>query len=420
MDQAIIAHYQAEFERLRPALPGDVAVREKALARFAAQGFPTRHEEAWKYTDLRELAKATPTVDPVPADAGLPAGILDWPSLRIGLFNGELTVDSDLPEGLSIKALADVQAVLSTDETEPLRALNAAFVQHGVVIDVADEAQIDVPLHLRCHQTGADGVLRNVRIVIRLGRNARCMLLEQYSASDDATHFLNAITDVQLAEGAYLHRVLLQQDASAAWHVHATRLQQSASSQSHLVNIDLGARLSRHDTEVSLNEAGAEVHLHGLYFPDGERHIDNHTVIDHRAPGCVSRETYHGLLNDRGRGVFNGRIVVHRDAQKTDSEQSSRAILLSRHAEVDAKPELEIYADDVKCAHGATVGQLDDKALFYLMSRGISRDTARALLVCSFAGEITAAIQDEKLRRHVLSEIVQRLPGGLSADEVLA
>ena len=229
------------------------------------------------------------------------------------------------------------------------------------------------------------------------------------SANAEA-YLSNCVTEISLAANAQLKRVRLQTESPSSLQFGATFAKQQRNSRLSLHSVDLGGRWQRYDTHIRLAEPGAEVHLDGLYVPTGRQHIDNHTCVEHEAAHCISREDYKGILDGGSRGVFNGRIVVHKDAQKTDSEQSSAALLLSGKAEIDAKPELEIYADDVKCKHGATVGQLDDQAVFYLQSRGLSETDARNLLTYSFADELIQRIGIEKLQKHIEAAIIAKLP----------
>jgi Fe-S cluster assembly protein SufD len=295
--------------------------------------------------------------------------------------------------------------------------MNAAFASDGLYLELGDGARLDKPLHVIFAGTGNSFVALRNRI--RLGRNAEAAVIEHYVGPAGGRYFTSTVTEIDAGVGSRLTRIRLQQESAQAFHIGNLVLHQARDSVVSLHGFDLGARLARSDTQVHLNGPGAEISLNGIYAPAGRQHIDNHTRIDHRQPQCRSREAFRGVIDGHGRGVFNGKIVVHKDAQKTDSQQSSAALLLSRHAEVDAKPELEIYADDVKCAHGATVGQLDEEAIFYLRSRGLDDTAARSLLTYSFADVLVRELPIPTLRRYVERELLSRLPGG-SALEGLA
>jgi Fe-S cluster assembly protein SufD len=287
----------------------------------------------------------------------------------------------------------------------------------GLYLQLADGAALDRPLHLLFITAGSG--MAHVRNLVRLGQGSEATIIEHYVGTDDSQALTTAVTEVQAAAGARLMRGKLQQESAAGYHIGGFYLDQARDSHALLHAVDLGGRLVRNDTHSRLAGAGAEVQLHGVYAPAGRQHMDNHTRIDHLQPQGTSRETYKGVLDGHGRGVFNGKIVVHPGAQKTDSAQTSAALLLSRNAEVDAKPELEIYADDVKCAHGATVGQLDEAAIFYLQSRGVDAATARSILTYSFTDEVIRRLGIEALRRHIESHFLARLPNGDSLRDLL-
>ncbi|MGH8562253.1 MAG: Fe-S cluster assembly protein SufD, partial [Nevskiales bacterium] len=298
-----------------------------------------------------------------------------------------------------------------------LTDLNTAFMTDGLYLQLADGVALDRPVHLLF--IADDAGMINLRNLIRLGRNSEAVVIEHYVGADDAQTLTNVVTEAQAAPGSRFTRCKLQQESFTAWHLGGFYLDQSSDSHAHLHGVDLGGRLVRNDTHSRLAGTGAEVRLQGVYAPSGRQHIDNHTRIDHLQPQGTSRETYKGVLDGHGRGVFNGKIVVHKGAQKTDSEQSSAALLLSKTAEVDAKPELEIHADDVKCAHAATVGQLDEDAVFYLQSRGVDQAGARNILTYSFADEVIRQVGIEALRKHIEAHFMAKLPNGQMLRELL-
>ncbi len=343
-----LQNYAEAFERLPPE--ARTAPRRHALQRLLALGLPTPDLEEWKYTDLAALHELAPE-----------------PASYHRIPESEPAADAD-----------------------GLDALNAAFAVDGLDIEIpanADSAEVLLA-------TGAG----HRRHRIRVGRHARARLRIEVDA---AAVFQTVFVDLDLADGASLQILRVQNAGPQAHHVSRIRARVGRDAKLDVSTIDLGGKLSRHDVNVDLAEPGAEVQLRGLFVTSGAGLIDNHTRFDHRAPHGTSRELVRGLAQDSGRGVFNGRIVVHPDAQKTDSEQRIANLILSPKAEINAKPELEIYADDVKCAHGATFGQLDRTALFYLRSRGLPEAEARALLTLAFAMEPLQQIPDPAFRDEV-------------------
>jgi Fe-S cluster assembly protein SufD len=290
-------------------------------------------------------------------------------------------------------------------------SLNTAFMQDGAVIIVPDNMTVEIPIHiiyLTDDQAGASA--SGPRNLIVLGKNARATVIETYSGPDDTEYFTNSVTEVSLEAGAALDHYKLQQEGQKGFHIGSLEVWQQRDSRFYSHSISLGGKLARNDINVKLQGPGAQVILNGLYLAGGTQHIDNHTRIDHLSPHTSSKENYRGVLSGRARGVFNGKVIVHKDAQKTDAHQSNANLLLSSEAEVDTKPELEIYADDVKCSHGATVGQLDENMLFYLQSRAIPEDLAHSLLTFAFAEDVISRIQLAPVRRRLEQHVVGQLP----------
>ncbi len=439
-----IDRYVSEFARVQPQLPGgDVdwlsQRRRDALDRLVDAGLPSVAQEDWKYTDVRAIAKreftAVTEAPGAAATSGASAVIEGLDAHRLvfvnGHFNAALSDIGDLPAGADLRPLsavldsptASLESRLGStlaEQGSSFTALNDAFMSDGVYLELASGVVLDRPVYAVClANPGDQSLMANLRHVVVLGDNAQAELVEHYTALPGEAYLTNAVTEIFAGQGAQLRRCRLQQEADNGYHVGSVHASQARDSRVTFQNVDLGGRLARTDTDSRLNDTGAEACVYGLYLPDGRRHIDNHTRIDHLHPQGLSREVYKGVLMGRGRGVFNGKIIVHPDAQKTDSEQSSAALLLSANAEVDAKPELEIYADDVKCAHGSTVGQLDEDAVFYLRSRGVDVETARALLTYSFAEEVIQTITSAALRRHVERSLLARLPNGEYIQELL-
>jgi len=358
-------HFRLAFEALPAA--AQTAARRGALDTFLAQGFPSTDLEEWKYTDLAPLAALTPELLQPEADAAAPA---TW--------------------------------------TDGLDALNAAYAAGSLDRVIAANTRLDEPLRPdpRSHQRH--------RLVLERGSEATLIL-----NTSGAAPFQTIFADIELGAGSRLHLIRVSDAGPDAHRVTRVNLRIGRDACADVVSIDLGGKLSRHDLNVDLVEPGAEVHVHGLYAPTGDGHVDNHTRIEHRAPQCISRESFRGLARDKAHAVFNVMIRVHPDAQKTDSEQRIANLILSPGAVINAKPELEIYADDVKCAHGATFGQLDDEALFYLRSRGLPEPTARALLTWTFAHEVLQHIRLEDVRERVTRRLLKQLPDGSAMDQLL-
>ncbi len=429
-------HYLAEYTRQAEQLPGHAdswlrSEREAALERFVQAGLPTLRDESWKYTDLKLLEKrllelapvkeSLPAIDALPMPAGYDGHRMVFVN---GQYSPSLSDVGSLPKGCRLAPLSqhlhqpgeEIRAQLNATlngNSGPLSDFNLTFMRDGLYLQLADGVELERPIYVLYLSSGSG--LACIRNLVYLGKNSRATLVEHYaglsgqeaSVGSMVTH---SLTEVQVSAGAGFTRCKLQQDSLNSVHIGAFYMNQGQDSRTSLHGIDLGGRLVRNDTHGRLVGTGAEIHLDGIYAPSGRQHIDNHTQIDHLSPHGTSREAYKGVIDGHGRGVFNGKIVVHKDAQKTDSDQSSAALLLSKTAEVDAKPELEIYADDVKCAHGATVGQLDESAVFYLRSRGVEETNARNILTYSFADEIIRRVGSTALRKHIESHFMAKLP----------
>jgi Fe-S cluster assembly protein SufD len=418
----------AEAARREPGLAWLAAVRDRALQRFAKSGFPTTAEEDWRYTDLRETANLTTAyVARSPQAAareslaairerlvtggagplvvlvdGMPAPDLCWHREHPGLAITTLTeADPAARDALAARIEGD-----SRTDAGALAAMNAALLRQGLVIELAPGADIGAPIMVAC--AGTPESAGQNRIMVRLGAGSRATLIEHHLSLGASVS--NSVTDVICEPGSQLVYVKLQDESPAASHLAAQRFALDRDARAELLHLDIGARLARNDLRVELAGHGAGVSAHGLFFADGERHLDNHTRIEHRAPRTLSRELYRGVMDGSGRGVFNGKVIAHAGAAGTDAQLTNQNLLLSAKAEVDTKPELEIYADDVKCSHGATTGQLDANAIFYLRSRGIPEDQARRMLIASFVREIVARLPAGPLEAHVAALLGERLP----------
>jgi Fe-S cluster assembly protein SufD len=407
-----LERYRQLFEaRSLPAGPLG-QLRRDALERFLASGLPTPRDERWKYTNLRRFESrlfTLPERSPVVSDS---TQWLQDVGQRIVFVDGAwmpgLSNPAAQPPGVTILTLgqwirndADAAArflALATAETESaFENLNTVFCDDGVVIEIAPGTRVDVPIYV-VHQWQSSGRMAHPRIIVRAGQGSQLTLIEHYIGSHDAESFTNAVVSVDVGPGGSVHHYRLQQEGIKTFHIGTVRARVAQEARYSCHDVALGATLGRSEITAALEGQGADVKLRGLISPAGSQHLDVYTRIDHVAPHTTSEEEYRGIADERGRGVFNGKVKVHPHAQKIDARQLSRNLLLAPGAEIDTKPELEIYANDVKCSHGATTGQLDTTALFYLRSRGIAAEEARMLLIRAFAESILATIGPKGLR----------------------
>ena len=408
-------------------------LRDKAAARFAALGFPTVRDEEWKFTSVAPIAatefQAAADVRVDAASLGtLPYGTAPF---RIALVNGRFSAElsrlQNLPSGVRAGSLAaaanehtDVvpryYGQLAEFHGRSFVALNTALAGDGAYLYIPDGAIVDAPFEILFLSAGDSSAtaMAQARTLIVAGGRSQVRIVETYASLRSGTYFTNAVTEVVAGEGAVIDHYKVQQEGPDAFHVAAMQIhaQRSANVSSH--SFSLGAKFARNDVNAVLAGEGAEVTLNGLYLADGDRLVDNHTLIDHASAHCPSHEIYKGILGGRARAVFNGKIIVRQDAQKTDAKQTNRALLLSDNASINTKPQLEIFADDVKCTHGATIGQLDEEAIFYLRARGLTFFEARDLLIHAFAGEVIDRVQIEDLRRGLEAELYAQLARDLA------
>ena len=381
------------FTAQRTAEPWIQALREAAFQRFAELGFPTTHDEDWRFTSVAPIAR-TRFGRPA-ANGEIKPG--DLPAL---FMNGRLAADR-LPDGVRLAPRQEIEAHLArraSYEAAAFVALNTAFLDDIVALRIERGAVIEEPLHILYGGPVADGspVAVHPRILILAGANSQCSIVESYVGGAGA-YLTNAVTELAVGDGAVVDHYKLQTEGLEAFHIGSMFATLGRSANFTTTSISLGAALARHDVTATLSE-GTEATLNGLYVAGGSQHVDNHTTIDHAKPHGSSRELYKGILDGKAHAVFNGRILVRQDAQKTDSKQTNKNLVLSDDATIDTKPELQIFADDVRCTHGATIGQLDAESLFYLQSRGIGRSDARRLLTYAFAQDIVDRIKVRSLR----------------------
>ena len=437
------SRYVDAFAERESTLPGhDLAwlrgVRRAGIDAFSRSGFPTQRHEHWKYTNVSAIEKrsfdlAAPSSRAAAGlDERLPYGDAA-PRLVVvdGRVDRELSDLRALPPGVRIEDFTRVVEhdsgflegrlgnIVSPEKTA-FTALNAAFMDSGAVVRVDPDTVVDAPVHL-VFISGSHGRERaySPRIVIAAGAGSRIAVVEHFIGLDDTVYLDNVVTEVEIASGAAVEHYKVQQASAGAYHVAALEAKLAAGASFHSWAVSLGARLSRHDIDVTLDHEHARCSLDGLYVANGRQHVDFHTNVEHAAPRCESHEYYKGIAGGRGRGVFNGRVHVHPDAQKTEAHQTNRNLLLSRNAEIDTKPQLEIHADDVKCSHGATIGQLDEQMLFYLRSRGIPESSARGMLTYGFARDVVDRIARSELRESIGATVLEHLPGGDGLHEIL-
>ncbi|HVZ57952.1 MAG TPA: Fe-S cluster assembly protein SufD [Chitinophagaceae bacterium] len=428
-----LATIQKQFDLLQQAQPVSSlhAIREQAYQAFTQMGIPTSRHEEWKYTRISGVLNREYHVAP----AGMTAS-LDLASFRQhalpgfeeasrlvfvnGLYAPELSVIRS--QGLSIQPLEDAAAGAQKDLVarhlghsrhylqDGINALSTALLQGAVFVQVGKGCQLDHPLHVyHITDNRAGAVLAQPRSLFYVAERSYLRVMEHFITLGEPGSFTNQVLEMVVCEGARVEHYKIQLEGPSSNLVSTTHFHQTGKSFVHTVTLTLGEGLVRNNLNLVMDAEGCEAHLYGLYFQRGEGHVDNHTVVDNARPNCFSNELYKGVLDGHATGVFNGKIFVRQDAQKTNAYQSNKNILLSETASVNTKPQLEIFADDVKCSHGCTVGRLDEEGLFYLRSRGISQETAKSLLLHAFAVDILEQVQDADLRAFIDQKIEERL-----------
>lgn len=405
------AHLQEAVSSDGPAWLGER--RQAAFARAEQAGFPHRKLEAWKYTPLKRLGEAPFAAAPegaVSADLDERLGFGSWAARRVVLVNGRVDEAAspglkDLPAGVTLAPLARILAErpelvegvldqLLGEAGHVFTALNTALASDGLVLHVAKDTALAEPVHLVHEVAPGEGPCAAYpRVLVVLERGAKATLVESYLGPDGAPYLVDVVSEVRLGDSSTLTHVRDQREGDAGFHVYAVRAEISAGATWRRSDISVGASYTRADIQAALVGTEATVHMDGLNATSGKQHAESFTEIDHVVPRGVSRELYKAILDDASRVVFRGRVVVRQDAQQTDSDQQNRNILLADTAEVDTKPEMEVYADDVKAAHGATIGQLDPDQLFFLKARGIREPEARRMLIQAFAREILDRVE---------------------------
>jgi Fe-S cluster assembly protein SufD len=412
--------YLAEFEAWRhePAFGRDAlaSARERAFNAVIDRGFPTTRDEEWRFTNIAPMVSVA-FERPGPA-AGVSRDAIGQLTPDLGLpvvvINGRVVeVPKGLPAGVTVRTLRDAQGIAllpkRADGASVFVDLNTAFFEDLVAIDIGAGVVLATPLHVMFVSTGNRRTLVTPRLVISVGERAQASIVESYVDEADQAVLANAVTDVHVGAGAIVDHVKYQRQSASSFHMATmfAKLERSATFTSH--SLVLGGRIVRNDLIATLDGEGAECTLNGLYVASGESLVDNHTTIDHAKAHCPSHEVYKGILSGRAKAVFNGKILVRQDAQKTDAKQTNKALLLTDEAQVNTKPQLEIFADDVKCTHGAAIGQLDEDALFYLKARGIAAGDARNMLIHAFAGQVLDGVKSEALRQAAMTRVEELL-----------
>ena len=431
MTTAKASWYAAEYSNIAPKLCGQSLLwleeqRLKASSQFSEQGFPSSHEEEWRYTNVSaiEKKKFSPTINKT-------KNLVDIEWLKLyqlqeawsvvlvdGHFSAELSSLEDLPVDVLVMGMADalqklpetlenyINQSVNIDENSFI-AFNTAWFTDGLFVSVNAKRILEKPIQV-LHVATQQDVLAATRTVIILDKMAEASIIETYVGYDNA-YLSSTVTEVFVGQNAHLTLYKMQCESEKAYHFGGIYVKQDRDAHFTHHNFAFGALLARSDIHTDLDQA-SECELNGLYLGVKRQHIDSHTRINHIKPHGISRELYKGVLDDRARGVFQGRVIVAKDAQQTDSQMNNRNLLLSDDAEADSKPQLEIYADDVKCGHGVTVGQLDEKSIFYLQSRCIDEEVARNILTFAFANEMVDRIKIKVLHEMILEQVLIRFP----------
>ncbi len=419
-------HYLAAFaevERNRANAPAWLSnLRANAIAQFERLGFPTTRHEEWKYTNVAPILKHQ--FDAPQSTAKVDATPFTYPESRAsqlvfvnGVFAKGLSNLSAIPAGVTISNFADADQKLLSQylatqidyHNDAFSALNTAFANDGAFILIPRGKVVAAPIHLLFLATEAN-TMSHPRVLVVAEEGALATIIESYVApNDEAVYFTNAVTEVIVNQDANLTHYRLQSESTNAFHIATTQVQQEGKSTYASYAIAVGGNIARHTLNAKLEGEHIESTIDGLYVVTGKQHCDNHTTIDHAQPHCNSYQLYKGIMDDRARAVFNGKIFVRAGALLTDAKQLNKNLLLSANAHIDTKPQLEIFADDVKCTHGATVGQLEEDELFYLRSRGLKTETARALLTFGFAEDVISKIKIESVRKQLDEIVLTRL-----------
>jgi len=413
----------SEFEKLAAghALPWLRELRRDAFARFCEVGFPTTHDEDWRFTNVSAIAqtpfrlarngRARPSQQEL--EPYRVAGVACQLVFVNGRFAPELSLPGKLPDGVEVSGLAgeisnNPRAIeLHLGRYLDIRrdafcALNTAFVEDGAYVHIPRGTLVEEPICLLFVSVGDDAPsMSHPRNLIVAEEDSQATIVEDYVSLDGGAAFCNTVTELVAGDHTVLSHYMIEREHEEAFNISTLRIQQGRSANVVSHSVLLGGALVRNNVHPVLAGEGGECLINGLFIGNGHQHLDNYMLVEHASPRCGSRQFYNGILDGHAHGVFHGRIIVHKDAQKTDAKQTNRNLLLSDDAQIDTKPQLEIYADDVKCTHGATIGQIEGDALFYLRSRGIDEVSARKLLLFAFASECLDRMKQGPVRKHV-------------------
>ena len=395
-------------------------VRKEAIAIFADLDFPNLHQEDWRFTDISPILKYNFTYPDKEFKLSAVSNQLSAFSFNgmeshnvvfvNGFYSQDLSTILPLPKGTVLGSLADALnqnsnstgnsqlAIRNPQSDNIFTVLNMAFAVDGAFIYIPENTIVEKPIHLIFISHGEGKTISQPRNVIVAGKNSQAKIIEHYVSTGEDIYFTNAVTEVFLDENSNIETIKIQSESTNAYHVATTEISLESNANYESQAVSLGASIYRHDLNVVLRGEGGNASLEGLYLTSSSQLSDTHSLIDHAAPHCTSHENYKGILDDNSRGVFNGKIMVRKGAQQTNSYQENRNIILSNDAKVDTKPQLEIFADDVKCSHGATVGQLNKESIFYLRSRGIGEEEAKLILIYAFANDVLKNIKIEEIR----------------------
>ena len=428
-----IGNYLQLFTRFQKhakgrGLPWLNDLRERAFARFCETGFPTTHDEDWRFTNVSAISRtefALPSGGRLSSPADIEPFRLRDAAYQLvfvdGRFSRELSSLGTLPNSVRVASLAEVvsrdPAAIEAHlgrylniERDSFCALNTAFAEDGACILIPRRTVLGAPIALLFVTTAnVTPLMANPRNLIVVENEAQATIVEDYVSFGGSTAFCNAATELIAGDNAVVSHYMLEREHRQAFNISTLRIQQGRSANVSSHSVLLGGGLVRNNVHPVLAGEGAECVINGLFIGSGKQHLDNYMLVEHVSPHCASRQFYNGILDDHAHGVFHGRIIVHKDAQKTDAKQTNRNLLLCDDARIDTKPQLEIYADDVKCTHGATIGQIEENALFYLRSRGIDEISARKLLLLAFANECLDRMAASPAREYVEKLILAHL-----------
>ncbi len=433
--QTIVDSLTSQFESFEKSLNGQGksavhAIRKSAFETLSNHGFPGPKSEAYKFTNFTKAIEKNLDLDSSSPTFGLDAQLISASEIaglnahKIVFLNGiysEEHSDEVEVQGIKVTSLAkalkadskSLEGIFNTQanfEKDAFVAMNTAFAQHGVVIEVEANAVIEKPVVLYFIGDCTKSQLTyNIRNLVVAGKFSQFTVIEKFDTIGEHASLTNAVNEFSVAENAHVQYYKIENDSGKAYHISNTHASQAANSNFTANTYALNGAMVRNNLNIKLESEGCEAYMNGLYLLDGKTHVDNHTIVDHMKPNCYSNELYKGIMDGSSKGVFNGKIFVRQDAQQTNAFQSNKNILLSDKATVNTKPQLEIWADDVKCSHGCTTGQLDQEALFYLQSRGIQKDKARAILLTAFASDLLENVSNEAIKIYLGEIIAQRL-----------